>query len=121
MVSDAVFLSGLPKMITEYNGNRQEPWKVGAVYHYIQDRYLKPDFIVDITSVMQERMEAVKAFTSQFYNATSTEPETAISSKAFLEFLIARAREFGRPAGVEFAEGFQAERTICLKDPFELK
>ncbi|MFM9027971.1 MAG: bacillithiol biosynthesis deacetylase BshB1 [Bacteroidota bacterium] len=120
LVSDAVFLSGLHKLLTHDDGNRQSAWKVRSVYHYIQDRYLKPDFTIDVSSVWNERMEALKAFKSQFYNPESQEPESAISSKAFLDFIEARAREFGRPTGVPLAEAFQVERTPGVRDLFDL-
>ncbi|MFM7216955.1 MAG: bacillithiol biosynthesis deacetylase BshB1, partial [Bacteroidota bacterium] len=120
LVSDSVFLAGLHKLLTDDDGARQSPWKARAVYHYIQDRYLKPDFTVDVTSVWNKRMDALKAFSSQFYNPESQEPESAISSLAFLEFIEARAREFGRPTGIAFAEGFQVERTIGVRDLFDL-
>lgn len=120
IVSDAAFLAGLHKVMTDDDGTRQSAWKVRVVYHYIQDRYLKPDLTVDVTSVWKERMAALTAFKSQFYNPESQEPESAISSKAFLDFLEARAREFGRPTGVTFAEGFQVERTLGVHDLFDL-
>ncbi|MFM9051107.1 MAG: bacillithiol biosynthesis deacetylase BshB1 [Bacteroidota bacterium] len=120
LVSDAVFLSGLHKLLTHDDGNRQSAWKVRSVYHYIQDRYLKPDFTIDVSSVWNERMEALKAFKSQFYNPESQEPESAISSEAFLDFIEARAREFGRPTGVPLAEAFQVERTPGVRDLFDL-
>lgn len=120
LVSDSVFLAGLHKLSTHDNGSVQESWKARAVYHFIQDRYLKPDFTVDVTEVWNERMEALRAFKSQFYNPASNEPESAISSKAFLDFIEARAREFGRPTGVPFAEGYQVERTMGIRDLFDL-
>lgn len=120
LVCDAAFLSGLPKLRSGLNGAEQTAWKVRAVYHYIQDRYLEPDFIVDVSEVWEQRMATVHAFASQFYNPDSGEPDTPISSKAFLDFLEARARDFARPLNVEFAEGFQVERTPGVPDPFEL-
>jgi bacillithiol biosynthesis deacetylase BshB1 len=119
LVSDSVFLSGLIKVQTEdEKGVRQKAWKPRAVYHYIQDRYIKPDFLIDVSSVWEERMQSVYAFSSQFYNPDSDEPETPISSRDFIDFLNSRAREFGRPAGISYAEGFTVERTPLLKDLF---
>ncbi len=116
LVSDSVFLAGLPKIITEgRNAEVQTEWKVTKVYHYIQDRYIRPDFVIDVSPVWSKRMEAVMAFSSQFYNPDSAEPSTAISSKEFIDFLSARAQEFGRQAGFQYAEGFTVERTPGLK------
>jgi bacillithiol biosynthesis deacetylase BshB1 len=111
LVADSCFLSGLAKIDTG-----QEAWRPRAVYHYIQDRYIHPAFVVDITAYMEKKIETVMCFKSQFYNPDSDEPETPISSLAFLEFLRARAREMGRQAGYEFAEGFTVERYPGVTD-----
>lgn len=115
LVSKACFLSGLVKIETD-----QPAWRPKAVYHYIQDRYLPPDFVVDITDQMDQKLEAIQCFKSQFYNPDDDSPETPISSLAFLEFIKARAREMGRQANFEFAEGFTVERFIGVKDLFDL-
>ena len=116
LVSNAVFIAGLRKVITQHEGTDQLSWKVNSVFHYIQDRYITPDFVVDVSEVWEQKMEAVKAFKTQFYQPDSVEPETAISSKGFLDFLSARAIEFGRPADFKFAEGFVTERTPGIND-----
>jgi N-acetylglucosamine malate deacetylase 1 len=121
LVSDACFLSGLLKVKSSCNGLIQSPWRPKAVYHYIQDRHIRPDFVVDITDYMEHKMKAIMAFKSQFHNPESNEPETAISSKDFLEFLYGRAIEMGRQAGFQYAEGFTIERTIGIDSIFSLK
>lgn len=120
LVSDACFLSGLVKVSTSMDGKEQEIWRPRAVYFYIQDRRLNPDFIVDVSDVMEKRIEAIMTFSSQFYNPASTEPDTAISSKQFLEGLKSRALEFGRLIGTEYGEGFITERTSGVNDIFQL-
>ncbi len=117
LIKDASFLSGLRKIETfwENENNEQTPWRPKAVYHYIQDRYLKSDFVVNITDFIDQKMRAVKAYKSQFYNPASEEPETVISSEKFLEFVISRSIEFGRPAGYDFAEGFTVDRISGVK------
>jgi N-acetylglucosamine malate deacetylase 1 len=120
LVSDACFLSGLVKVKSTYDGLIQSPWKPKAVYHYIQDRHIKPDFVVDITDHMERKMKAVMAFKSQFYDPESNEPETAISSKNFLEFLYGRAIDMGRQSGFQYAEGFTVERTLGVDSLFHL-
>lgn len=120
LVSDACFLSGLIKVSTSMDGKEQEVWRPRAVYFYIQDRRLDPDFIVDVSDVMEKRIEAIMSFSSQFYNPASTEPDTAISSKQFLEGLKSRALEFGRLIGTEYGEGFITERTPGVNDIFQL-
>ena len=120
LVYQCIFLAGLAKIETLENGKEQVPWKTRVIYHYIQDRYLKPDFVIDVTSVWEKRMETVMAFRSQFYNPDSKEPETAISTKEFLDFLASRAREFGRQIGVQYAEGFTVERIPGVKSLSQL-
>lgn len=120
LVSDACFIAGLAKIKSELNGMEQIPHRPQAVYHYIQDRYIKPDVLIDISDVMPKRMEAIKAYASQFYNPDSKEPQTAISSKEFMQMLESRPAEWGRSIGVEYAEGFTVERLIGVKNVFDL-
>lgn len=120
LVSQACFYSGLIKVETAYEGFKQEAWRPKAIYHYIQDRQLKPDFVVDITAFVEKKMEAIQAFSSQFYNPVSNEPESPISSKNFLDLVKAKMMVFGRDAGFDYAEGFNIERTIGVNNLFHL-
>jgi bacillithiol biosynthesis deacetylase BshB1 len=116
ILNDACFLSGLVKIKTSVDGKPQLPWRPKALYHYIQDRYINPDMIVDITPFIDKKMESIKAFSSQFYDPNSTEPQTPISSEDFLKFIESRALQFGRAIGVKYGEGFTVKRTIGVKD-----
>ena len=98
---DACFLSGLEKIETG-----QKPWRPRAIYHYIQFNNLTPDIVVDITNQMKLKLQAVKAYPSQFYNPNSNESETIISSSEFLESVTYRAQDLGRQSNCEYAEGF---------------
>lgn len=120
LVDDACFFSGLVKVETEYEGIQQAPWRPKYVLHYIQDRPMKPDLVVDITPYFDAKMEAVMAFRSQFYDPSSEEPETPISSKSFLDFLEARAREMGRQIGVQYGEGFVVNRPLGVDSLLDL-
>jgi bacillithiol biosynthesis deacetylase BshB1 len=111
MASDACFYSGLEKIETlDDQGLVQKKWRPKAVYHYVQDRQLKPDFVVDISAVFEKKMEAVLAFKSQFYSPEGQAPNTPISGKDFLDYLDATARVYGRLIGVSHGEGFTCER-----------
>lgn len=121
LVSDACFYSGLMKIETELNGAKQHPWRPKAVYHYIQDRQLKPDLVVDVTTFVDKKMEAIQAFKSQFYNPKSKEPTTPISVENFFDFVKAKMTVFGRDIGVDYAEGFIVERTIGVENLFDVK
>lgn len=114
LVSDACFLSGLMKIETEYKGEKQEVWRPKLVYHYIQWKNITPDFVVDITGYNDKRTEAILAYSSQFYNPDSNEPETLIASKNFLESLNYRAQDLGRLIGTDYAEGFTVERYLAV-------
>ena len=117
LVSDACFLSGLLKVDTKWVGDDewQDPWRPKQVYHYIQWKNLEPDFVVDVSDFIDQKMEAINAYASQFYDPESEEPETPISSKNFTESIRYRARDLGRLIGVEYAEGFTVDRHIGVK------
>lgn len=121
LVSEACFLAGLRKIETTFNGEQQEAYRPEVVYHYIQDRYSKPDFVVDMTEFVEQKFDSIRAYKTQFFDPNSTEPQTPISGKEFFEFLRGRMAEFGRQIGVEYAEGFTVERLIGVEDLFDLK
>ncbi len=121
LVSDACFLSGLPKIETSFNGSIQEAWRPKQVYHYIQWKNLEPDFVVDVTGFMDVKMKAILAYDSQFYNPDTNEPETPITSKNFLDSVKYRAQDLGRLIGTEFAEGFTTERYLAVSSLTDLK
>ena len=114
LVEDACFLAGLKNIITEIDGTQQEWHRPQIVLHYIQDRFLKPDLVIDITPYMDARMRAVKAFKSQFFDPESNEPATYISSPEFFESVTSRSREMGRMIGVRYGEGYTCRRPIGL-------
>jgi len=118
LVAESCFYSGLVKIETKLDGEWQDAWRPQAVYHFIQDNYLKPDFVVDVSDHIHTKMEAIAAYSSQFFQPDSEEPQTPISSAAFMEFILARAREMGRQAGFEFAEGFVTARIPGVKNLF---
>ena len=121
LVSDACFLSGLIKIETKKDGKLQQPWRPKVVYHYIQWQSLTPDFVVDVSSHFDKKIEAVLAYKSQFYDANSAEPETPISSKNFIDSVSYRAQDLGRLIGVSYAEGFNVERLVAVDSIFDLK
>jgi bacillithiol biosynthesis deacetylase BshB1 len=123
LVSDACFLSGLGKLETHSDGSTdfQEPWRPKSIYHYIQWKTLQPDFVVDISAQIDQKMAAVLAYSSQFYDPNSQAAETPISSKNFIESIRYRAADLGRLVGVDFAEGFNVERLPAIDSLFDLK
>ncbi len=118
---DACFLSGLVKIHTlDDLGKSQLPWRPRVLYHYIQSNYLQPDFIVDISDFFEIKMNAIKAFKSQFYDPLSKEPETFISNPGFLKMLEARAIEFGHAIGTRYGEGFTVRRFPGVNSLYDL-
>lgn len=121
LVSEACFLSGLRKIETKLNGESQNAWRPKVVYHYIQWENIEPDFVVDISGFMKQKMDAVMAYDSQFYNPDSKEPISPITSKNFLDSVTYRAQDLGRIVGVDYAEGFTVERYLAVNSLADLK
>ena len=110
LVSDACFLSGLIKIDTQ-----QEVWRPKQVYHYIQWKDIEPDFVVDVSQFIDQKVEAIKAYKSQFFDACNKAPQTPISTQNFLDSVRYRAQNLGRLAGVDAAEGFTTERVAGIQ------
>ena len=121
LASKACFMSGLTKIETFQDGVMQSPWRPKFVYHYIQDNYIEPDFIVDISDFWEIKIKSIAAFGSQFYNPKSQEPASFISSPEFLPFIESRARELGHRINTKYGEGFTVERFIGVSNLFDLK
>ena len=121
LIVEASFLSGLTKINTDDSlGNAQMQWRPKNIYHYIQWKNLDPDFIFDVSGFHNTKMDAVKCYSSQFYDPKSKEPETPISTKNFLDFIKSRANDFGRLIGVEHGEGFISNRKLGFSSFDEL-
>jgi N-acetylglucosamine malate deacetylase 1 len=120
LVHDSIFLSGLVKIKTENNGVDQAPWRPRVLYHYIQSQLIQPDFIVDISGHWDKKIEAIRAFKSQFYDPNSKEPESYISTPTFLKMVEARAIEFGHAIGRTHGEGFTVRRTIGVNSLMDI-
>ena len=111
IIVESSFLSGLEKINTD-----QPIWRPSNLFHYIQFNSLQPSFVIDISKQMNKKLQAVKAFSSQFYNPNSKESNTVISSKDFLESVTYRAKDLGRQTKCDFAEGFISNELIKLND-----
>ena len=117
LIVEASFLSGLTKINTDDSlGNAQMQWRPKNIYHYIQWKNLDPDFIFDVSGFHNTKMDAVKCYSSQFYDPKSKEPETPISTKNFMNFVQSRANDFGRLIGVEHGEGFISNRKLGINN-----
>jgi len=121
LIYDACFLAGLDKIDTTYNGEKQIPFRPNVIYNYLQYNDTKPDFIVDVSEFIDQKMEIIKSYSSQFYNPDSNEPETIISKKEFLDLVLSRSSDLGRFISVDYAEGFSVYRYIGVNNLFHLK
>ena len=117
---DSSFLAGLAKIETKDDNLPQQPWRPNVVYHYIQSQSIPPDFIIDISNFWEKKMEAVRAFKTQFYDPASQEANTYISNPGFLKLLESRANEFGHAIGVIYGEGFTVRRVMGVKSLLDI-
>ena len=122
LASDACFLSGLRRIETQLNDQDQQAWRPKQVYHYIQWKNIEPDFVVDISGFMDTKLNAVLAYKTQFYDPAkdASQPKTPISNQNFLDSVTYRAKDLGRLIGVDYAEGFTAERYPAVDTIFDL-
>ena len=108
LIKDACFLSGLIKIETHHDGKPQAAWRPKRVFNYIQDQDIEPDFIIDISDVMDDKMACIQAYKTQFNSRENDGigPETYISSESFLSRQRGRNALMGKRIGTAFAEGF---------------
>ena len=121
--TDALYYSGLKMIETEFEGQPQGKWRPKAVYHYIQDYNLEPDFVLDITGYLDKKFECIACFKTQFHTNSDEAKQgeqTPISGADFMDYLKGRARIYGRPAGFEYAEGYIKSRTFGVRSLFDL-
>jgi len=116
LTSEACFIAGLHSLKTTHNGQEQEAWRPKAVYHYIQGWLIMPDFIVDVSDFWEKKMDAIKAYRSQFHDPESDDPETWLSSPEFFDLVKGRSVEFGQVIGKKYGEGFLVERIPGVGD-----
>ena len=121
LVEASVFLSGLRKIETSFGGRPQQEWRPRLLMHFIQDNYIKPDIVLDVTAYWDKKIESIHAFGSQFFNPEwDNEPQTYISTPEFIQVVEARAREYGKTIGVKYAEGFTCRKVLGVNNLFDL-
>lgn len=116
LIADSCFLAGLRKVETMADGQPQEAWRPKQVFHFLQDRYHEPDFVIDISAVMEQKLDAIKSFSSQFLAPKDHEPQTYISGSGFFDSVIYRAKMLGKMVGVEYAEGYTSAKMIGIRN-----
>lgn len=121
LVYDALFLSGLAKIKTELDGREQVAFRPNLLLQYIQDRYIDPDILVDVSEFWEKKLECIHAFKTQFFNPDNDEKQTYISSPDFLKIIEARSRELGKSIGAVHAEGFTSRKLLGVDDLMNLR
>ena len=118
LVEEAAFLSGLRKIETSAADVNQEAWRPKYVFHYLQDRFLQPDFVFDISGYFDKKLESIMCYKTQFFNPDLDEPQTYISSPSFFDSIKARSMMLGKRIGVQYAEGYITRKMIGV-DSFD--
>lgn len=96
------------------------PVPMPAIMHSLFSRRIVPSFVVDVSDFVDEKMSAIRAYGSQFYDAASKEPATRISERGFLNEIEYRMRYFGSLIGVEAGEPFYVREALNVDDPLAL-
>ncbi|MCC5917919.1 MAG: bacillithiol biosynthesis deacetylase BshB1 [Cryomorphaceae bacterium] len=117
---DAGFKAGLQKIPSAFKGQIQQAHRPKTIFHYIQFWNIQPEIIMDVTGYLDIKVKSVRAYASQFYQANSEEPQTAISSKNFFESITYRAKDMGRLIYTEAGEGFISAQPLGTKTLFDL-
>ena len=110
------FYAGLEKIVTLENGKPQDPWRPRACYCFMQWHEFEPSFIVDVTNEFEVRMEAMRAFRSQFYDPENRERSTILSTPEFLEMIRTRLAYYGARIGKKYGEPFFSSGAIAVDD-----
>ncbi len=121
LTRDACFYAGLVKIETTLDGVNQQPWRPKKVFNYIQDQYLEPDFVIDISDVISQKMDCILAFRSQFMEDSLDGPATYISNEEYTARVKYRNDLMGKKIGIKYGEGFiSAYSQLGLKSFDEL-
>lgn len=115
LVADSCFLAGLRMVETTADGQPQQAWRPKQVFHFLQDRYHEPDFVIDISSAMEKKLDAIRCFKTQFLAPQNEDLQTYISSPSFFESVIYRAKMLGKMVGVEYAEGYTSAKAVGIR------
>ncbi|HKV37748.1 MAG TPA: bacillithiol biosynthesis deacetylase BshB1 [Blastocatellia bacterium] len=117
IVREAAHAAGLAK----YDGESgQERYRPHAMAHFMLPRTAVPSFVVDISEFAEIKLASIACYRSQLYDPSSKEPETSISSEAFLRRIESRQRFYGSVIGVEHGEAFVVRESLNVHDPVAL-
>lgn len=112
LVHRAAFLSGLLKIQTFSEDKPQKEWRPQNIYAYIQDVFVQPDLIIDVSEFWVKRTQALDCFSSQFYDPESSESNTPISTPEFKKNIEGRSVQLARVINCQHAEGLIAIKPL---------
>jgi bacillithiol biosynthesis deacetylase BshB1 len=101
LLKQALFDTGLKKIDTG-----QEAFRPKSVIYYILHKRIEPTFVIDISDHMEQKLDSIKVYVSQFSSAAEKGSPTYINNPEFLKSIITRAEFLGQQIGVSYAEGF---------------
>jgi len=108
---DACYLAGLKKL--EIDGEPHRPRKIIYGSSFLDARH---SFYVDITGQMDRKLEAVRAYKSQFNGSPESNRIYKPGTDIF-EFITITAMHYGHYVGVKYAEAFSIKENILIDDP----
>lgn len=117
VVTEAAHLAGLVKFDADAGLGRHRP---NTVAYFLFSHKVAPSFVVDISDYAARKLEAIKAYKSQFFDPSSAEPETMLSAESFLRRIEARQRYYGAIIDVEHGEAFYVRQALNVMDPVAL-
>lgn len=90
------------------------------IAHDIFSRRVQPSFVVDVSDFHSQKMDAIKAHASQFFDPNSSEPETMLTGKRYFDDIASRSRYYGTLINAEYGEPFYVREALNVDDPFAL-
>ncbi|HEY8489184.1 MAG TPA: bacillithiol biosynthesis deacetylase BshB1 [Thermaerobacter sp.] len=94
-----------------------EPYHlVDALLFFPVNEWVEPSFVVDVTEAFDAKLEAMRAFASQFVEPTAPIDHKYFGVEDYLEAAVVRARHYGLRIGVRYGEAFLAD-AVPVADP----
>jgi bacillithiol biosynthesis deacetylase BshB1 len=115
LIYRASFLAGLPRLTTAHLPHRPR-----QLMYYGEADAMTPTFIVDVSAQFDSKMEAIRAYRTQFLSAASSDPDTRLTDPRMLCTLEMSMALLGTRIGVGYGEGFQIRGSLRVEDPVQL-
>ena len=110
---DASFLAGLKRV--KLDGEPHRPHKIVYALSY-NEAPIKPSFVVDITPVLERKLDAIFAFGSQFEGRTAMGDAFGAGERPLREQLRAHAAHYGSLIRRPYGEPYWTRETLRVDD-----